>query len=1311
MDTIANVKEKVAAETPLLLFEATLANGQVERWSTHRVTFNSQLYNARVLRHNLFEIQTASEHGIDAAPKLSLTLANADSYFSQLEQAAGWKGAKLKATFLFYDLAADTPATESMVVFQGIVNPPEEISEETMRLSATNRMSMQRVLLPPVRIQRRCPWEFPSTQAQRQEAITGGAEGRFGRFYRCGYSAGETGGVGNLGGGGVPLTSCAFTKADCQARGMFNTDSASSVTRRFGGIEYVPPTIRVRSHGEKGTHDSPVAVNEARYNDFVPLIYGTAWTEPLVVFSRNDGNLTRIEALVALGEISQVLKVVVNNTEIPAGAAGRNMTGSGWWNPMSAGTRTGGFNPDFLDSSGNPAGDPYGSMTCISVVVPNAIHAGTNLPRVRALVEGLNLEKFDAAGASLGYEFTNNPAWVLLDVLRRTGWLLSEIDLGSFAQAAAFCDQTIAATDNNGNPISIRRFQCNWQARARRIAADAIRAVRNNARLQLIYTTDGKLGAKVENSLALEQPAKPPGSNAPATVNGGWPAYVYTDGTGGGPASGILRDDNRASTVRLWSRATVDTPNRFAIEFQDLFNEYQQDSLAIVDAADYARAGQEITGRLLVDGLPTYDQAARVLKFFLDKSIQGNRYIEFDTTVKALGQRVGDIITVTYSKEGLVNQPFRILKIAPGMNYRTAHITAQIHNDAWYQDTNGQLSLIPETRRLPGAGGNLPNPVTGTEFDVNGQIQFQITEIEVAGTDGTILTEVEVRFTPPVAGQSRRAGIPIVNLQPTVLATGGTLAGNQTLYYAVTATDSDGEEGGPSFTVRAKIPAGSSTNSVKLTGLSFTPGTSTFSVYRGELPTQLYRIASGATPASEFTDTGLAAQLVSSPDPHYDHANFYWRMEDTEEKFATIVAADQVVNSTLAMTVNAYAGHIVRLTRGLGAGQERVVVSNTATTVTVDRDWDVLPDASTAFVVSEAAWHFGGRARSSPARFQIPNLRDRVVQISGRSANAANLESPEGLAVVTRWRIGGGGTGVTDQAAPPAPSVGTAAFGDGMLRFLGISFATLVNTQGIRTGTLKLNYRDELAGVSATQLAAAIDATQTSLTLNLAGSAVAGDIIQMEFELLRVTAVQSGGLVYVVDRGHHGSTAAAHPAGAPVYRLQTKTVLVPFERNFFGTAAASAWIHSEWLPNIRLASTEFFVTNAFGASPTTVSPYTALVDGGQRTMHGGQFNFQIEGILGILDDAAPAISVQQSFSFRDVYATVKAAPTGAALQVRVKQGAEVIADVTIADGQTASASVNGAERPVLTVGSNLSLDIVTVGTTYPGRDLTVTIRL
>src|SRR5258707_6427275 len=125
------------------------------------------------------------------------------------------------------------------------------------------------------------------------------------------------------------------------------------------------------------------------------MIYGTAWYTPPVVFGRNDGNLTRMEVLLGLGEIQGVLKVLVNDVEIPAGVSGTNMTGTGWYNIPTLGTRPGAFDLDFLDGSGQPAGDPYGSMAYLSVVVPNPVSNRTTLPKVTVLGHGLELPGYD----------------------------------------------------------------------------------------------------------------------------------------------------------------------------------------------------------------------------------------------------------------------------------------------------------------------------------------------------------------------------------------------------------------------------------------------------------------------------------------------------------------------------------------------------------------------------------------------------------------------------------------------------------------------------------------------------------------------------------------------------------------------------------------------------------------------------------------------------------------------------------------------------------------------------------------------------
>ncbi len=75
MLTIFEAKERLVSDTPLLLFDCELSDGSIERWSSHGVTLGDIRYFPRVTRHNLFEIQTASDQGVDTIPRLSIDLA------------------------------------------------------------------------------------------------------------------------------------------------------------------------------------------------------------------------------------------------------------------------------------------------------------------------------------------------------------------------------------------------------------------------------------------------------------------------------------------------------------------------------------------------------------------------------------------------------------------------------------------------------------------------------------------------------------------------------------------------------------------------------------------------------------------------------------------------------------------------------------------------------------------------------------------------------------------------------------------------------------------------------------------------------------------------------------------------------------------------------------------------------------------------------------------------------------------------------------------------------------------------------------
>ncbi len=1305
MPTIDQLKEQETPPTPLFLFDCKLSSGQVERWSTHAVTVGGNLYSARLLQHNLFVLQSSSDDGLDAPQKITATLANADSHYSQLERQTGFKGAQVTISFLFYDLASASAASELRVIFRGVGNPPEEITESAFRVTFTSRLSLQRVILPEVQIERRCPWTFPATAQQRADALSGGANGKYSAAYRCGYSADQPSGVGNLNGAAV-FTSCDYTRSACQARGMFNVDAANHPTARFGGVEYVPAQIQVRSYGEKGSHLSPLVDNQARYSDFVPLVYGTAWYRPPIVFSRNDGNLTRLEVLLGMGEIAGVIKVIANGVEIPLGQSGVNMTATGWYNLITAGTRTGAFDYNFTDGQGNPLGDPYGDMAMLSVVLPNQISNGDSLPKISVLVNGIKLEAFDSVGASLGESFTNNPAWVLLDVLRRSGWLKSELDLLSFAAAAQYLGAAITTKDLYGNNVVVPRFECNLVIQNRRSAAEVVKGIRNGSMLLLRYGRTGLLRLDAENTFALQQPTQAAGGNGTQTLNGGWPAYEFGDTAATG---GIARRSSGEPTLRLWARSGADTPNRLTVEFQDEFNQYQQDSLSLVDATDSTLTSREVTAAFPAVGVANFDQAARVLRLQLAKTLVGYTFVEFETSVRGVGLAPGDLITVTYGKEGLSRQPFRVVRLVPAKNYLTVQVTAQWHDDAWYG-----LSGSDVTGGQPGGNSDatIPRPLIGSVLDAHGIDQFGITESVIQGATGSAVA-LNVSFITPTKPSSTSAAIPLLSLSPTLAPTGGTIAGNQNLYYAVTAVDASGGESGLSFVVRASIPSGTSTNQVTLLGLTFSPGTTSFNVYRGTNPSELLRIASNHALAATFVDAGSTAQLVGPPDGNYDHANIYWRRELQPEVGADIFTSTTIGNSTLGMTPNTFAGAVARISRGTGAGQERTTTANTGTVLTITPAWTTTPDATSLFVVADSGWNFGAVGTSSPVQIQVPNWGGQTVQISARSANAKDQESPAGLNPLTDWQIGSGGVISVDYDVAPLPLFGLGLAGQGSVDLLGISFPSLTNTNTISAGTLTIYSWSEL-NPAPPVLAGGVAVADSTITLSATTLAAVNDSLQIDGEMLMVTGVQSGGTTLNVARAVHNSTATIHSAGASVYRMQPTSTSVSFIPKFFGTPASGGYLHSIYLPDVRIGAAEFYVTNSIGNSLVRHLSFGSTLDNGLRTLAGGQISLQVDGYLAIQTNATPPFIIEKTYAARDIFATVGQAPAGGSIQLTVRQNATTYCTLTIPDGATVSNIVNGFGLPPLVSNAQLNLDITSVpgaANTLPGSDLTVTIRL
>ncbi|HWR49762.1 MAG TPA: hypothetical protein VN428_01555, partial [Bryobacteraceae bacterium] len=585
---------------------------------------------------------------------------------------------------------------------------------------------------------------------------------------------------------------------------------------------------------------------------------------------------------------------------------------------------------------------------------------------------------------------------------------------------------------------------------------------------------------------------------------------------------------------------------------------------------------------------------------------------------------------------------------------------------------------------------------------------------EVPGetTDGVGTVTLRAGFLKP-PGLAPGLAAPLVSMAASVDSYGGTLAGSQTLYYGVTSRAGDGTEGGLSFIVRAAVPMWTDTNCVTLTGLSFGSGTTGFNVYRGEWPDRLRRIATNQAQATEFTDAGLAPELVTPPDENYDHANFYWRFEQQPEVQALLGSADSIGNPSLSMEPDSWRGMTVRITRGKGAGQERTAATNSATVIGLNRPWAVAPDATSWFVVAEAGWHFAVRAAASPAEFSVPNRMWATVHVTGRAASARDSEASAELSPVTRWRIAGAGD-QTDAQRPSAPLFGLAARGRGLVEVTGVGFEDLGNTRTVLAGTLTLYCWDELESPSAFELGVDLTADQDTVTLGIAGHGMPGRFVQIEGEIVRIEDVADGGMRYHVSRGVLGSTASAHAAGTSVYHLQEMRLVMPFPRDFFGSPASGGLSFPAVLPDIRIAAAAFTVRNAKGDSAARATCYTQTADGGLRTGSGGQFTMQVDGFVALRTDAAAPIVVQERHAVRNVCAVLREAPAGAPIRINVRQDEDLIATLTIAAGETASNVASGFGVGPLRAGAQIHVDVVSApqaAGTHPGRDLTVMIRL
>jgi len=1302
--SLFELKEQSVVPATALLCEVTLADDSKRYWASARCQDGANNYQARIQSDQLNSWKLTSDVSSENSGQVSVVFADNDGAIAQLFQTGKLIGARVR--FAAAVLNASTVESKT-VLLTGLLDTVSELDGKSARLNVLSRLSSIRANFPPMRIQRQCSWAFPSNSDERDLALSSGEDGRYTPVFRCGYSPDKAGGVGNFD-GTLSFTSCDYTRNSCEQRGMFSKDSANRTTQRFSGIEFVPPSILVRGHGESSGRISNLVSLDTRFNDVVPAVYGTGWLQAPVVFSRNDGNLTRCEVLLGLGEIDSVIKVVADGFEIPEGITGQNMTGTGWFNLVSKGNRTGALNLGLTDATANPVGDPYASMAYLNLVLPNRINDGKKSPKVEVLIKGIKVPVLDSAGALVSSDWSSNPAWILCDILRRTGWKLDEFDLASFVSAAQFCNELVDARDANGTLRQVRRFETSLVLKRRYSVGELLRSLRIGSLLFLYFQPDGKLAIRPETTIAQQQPTKPAGSNANSALNSGWPTYEFGDGMN--QTTGILLRSNMEPDFRIYSKPSQDSPNRVSFEIQDSLNEFQQDSISIADTDDIRLRRQEIAQALAAVGVPNFPQAQRICQTWLNKSIAGNVYLEFRTSVRGFHIRPGDLIALSYQRYGFDRTIFRVLEFQFSPRLDVMKVICQLHQDHWYSD-NAQIRY--DRSRIFAWRTGAARAVCGTLLDA-GQVRFDASEQLAVDSDGVQKCALRIPFRKPQPELGASGGVPLVSFAYTVQSTGGTLP-QGSYFYGLTTIDSGGIESGLSSLIPVRIGGFNSTNQVTLSGISVSSSAVSLNLYRGDSPHRLLRIATGLTVANTISDTGAAPAAQIPPDSNYSRLRSWFRQTFLVDQTPTSWTSTSITRTALNLVIDRWIGKKLVIRSGTGMGQERVITANTAETITIEKTWDVIPNATSKFAIVETTWALAAESDTDLITVMLPLFTASTFEISLRSVGKDNLELDQLESPSLQWQVGVGSTSGSDSGVPATPAFGFALIEEGTVSIGGIGFSVLENLSSVYVGQLGILFWDELTGPTPVSLGAALLSSATNVTLNgLSVNLPQGSLFQIEEEIFVTTGNPVSGNIYPVLRGRYQTAAAAHASAKPVFVLTRRDMTIPFVPGYFSSTAAVGFRYNFRLPNVRISGADFTLYNRVGASARSEESYTGVTSFGVRTLSGGQITMNVQGYLAIEASAGNSYIVDRTTVVRDVSAYVQEAPVGDDIEILVRVNGNPYCDLTIPAGSNVATTVSKFNTQALPQGAKISFDILNVPSAAlgtPGRDLTVLLQI
>ena len=342
-----------------------------------------------------------------------------------------------------------------------------------------------------------------------------------------------------------------------------------------------------------------------------------------------------------------------------------------------------------VDSLTPPAiqGLTFSRTSYLALRVPFDVFAPGPELSVLGVFRTRKVRMFDAQGVQVGYQYSDNPAWQIADLLTRVRGLPdSRLDWASFQAAAEYCEELI---DPLGDENFVPRFVSHV---AFTETVDFDRAL-----AALLATCRGFL-TEAAGTLALRI------DQARAAL------FDFT-------MHNIVE-----GSFETFYKETRATANRLELQFRDLENDFAVMTKLWNHEPQQTRTGRVIAAKLTLGNLPQ-QQAERIGNYLLTRAIDNNLYCRLRGTPASFALMPGDVARVWHDAAPwsqaaagtALYETFEVIEASDNPD-ETRDFLLQLYRDSTYPDTAGPTqNLIGTTvRRRPA----LPPPPEEWELSI-----------------------------------------------------------------------------------------------------------------------------------------------------------------------------------------------------------------------------------------------------------------------------------------------------------------------------------------------------------------------------------------------------------------------------------------------------------------------------------------------------------------------------------------------------------------------------------------------------------------